>query len=69
MVFIIIVGAPVARAGTAWVASEDVQYLTRTGPEEIRPLLSALGTDLDLTRGPVGLSFTVDTPMGPVTFH
>ena len=38
-------------------------------PEEIRPLLSALGTDLDLTRGPVGISFTVDTPRGPVTFH
>ncbi len=37
-------------------------------PEEIRPLLSALGTDLDLREGPVGLSFTVDTPRGPVTF-
>ncbi|MET9830236.1 VOC family protein [Streptomyces sp. NPDC006385] len=38
-------------------------------PDEIRPLLAALGTDLDLTRGPVGISFTVDTPLGPVTFQ
>ncbi|WP_217213404.1 VOC family protein [Streptomyces sp. AC550_RSS872] len=38
-------------------------------PDEIRPLLSALGTDLDLTPGPVRISFTVDTPRGPVTFH
>jgi hypothetical protein len=38
-------------------------------PDEIRPLLAALGTDLDLTAGPVGMSFTVDTPLGPVTFH
>jgi hypothetical protein len=37
-------------------------------PDEIRPLLAALDTDLDLTTGPVGISFTVDTPMGPVTF-
>jgi hypothetical protein len=37
-------------------------------PDEIRRLLSALGTALDLGRGPVGLSFTVDTPRGPVTF-
>ncbi|GHG89189.1 VOC family protein [Streptomyces lanatus] len=38
-------------------------------PEEIRPLLAALDTDLDLTTGPVGISFTVDTPKGPVTFR
>lgn len=38
-------------------------------PDEIRPLLSALGTDLDLTTGPVGISFTVETPLGPVTFR
>ncbi|MFG1667172.1 VOC family protein [Streptomyces sp. Y7] len=37
-------------------------------PDEIRPLLAALGTDLDLTAGPVGISFTVDTPLGAVTF-
>lgn len=37
-------------------------------PDEIRPLLSALGTDLALTTGPVGMSWTVDTPRGPVTF-
>ncbi|MGW4753324.1 VOC family protein [Streptomyces chartreusis] len=37
-------------------------------PDEIRPLLAALGTDLDLTTGPVGISFTVDTPLGAVTF-
>lgn len=36
-------------------------------PEEIRPLLSALGTELPLTAGPVRLSCTVDSPRGPVT--
>lgn len=38
-------------------------------PDEIRPLLSALGTDLTLTTGPVGITFMVDTPLGPVTFR
>ncbi|MCL8014389.1 VOC family protein [Streptomyces sp. AS02] len=42
---------------------------TAPDPDEIRPLLTALGTNLDLTTGPVGMSFTVDTPRGPVTFH
>jgi hypothetical protein len=37
-------------------------------PDEIRPLLSAVGAELILTEGPVGISFTVDTPHGPVTF-
>lgn len=37
-------------------------------PDEIRPLLSAVGTELILTEGPVGISFTVDTPRGPVIF-
>ncbi|MFH8801422.1 VOC family protein [Streptomyces sp. NPDC017936] len=41
---------------------------TAPDPDEIRPLLTALGTELPLSRGPVGLSFTVDTPNGPVTF-
>ncbi|MEV0634363.1 VOC family protein [Streptomyces sp. NPDC050619] len=38
-------------------------------PDEIRPLLSAVGTSLELASGPVGFSFTVDTPRGPVTFE
>ncbi|WAZ24914.1 VOC family protein [Streptomyces cinnabarinus] len=38
-------------------------------PDGIRPLLSLLGTGLALTEGPVGISFTLDTPNGPVTFH
>ncbi|MET9385119.1 VOC family protein [Streptomyces sp. NPDC002928] len=41
---------------------------TAPDPDEIRPLLTALGTDLALTEGPVGLSFTVEAPRGPVTF-
>ncbi|GAB2716718.1 hypothetical protein GCM10027072_06520 [Streptomyces bullii] len=41
---------------------------TAPDPREIRTLLSAVGTDLDVTAGPVGISFTVDTPRGPVTF-
>lgn len=44
--------------------------LTATAPvpDEIRPLLAALDADLLLTEGPVGLSFTLDTPRGPVVF-
>ncbi|MGX1366590.1 hypothetical protein RKD19_001949 [Streptomyces canus] len=41
---------------------------TAPAPDEIRPLLAALGTRLALAEGPVGLAFTVDTPRGPVTF-
>ncbi|MFF4801420.1 VOC family protein [Streptomyces sp. NPDC001351] len=41
---------------------------TAPDPDEIRLLLSAVGTELVVTEGPVGLSFTVDTPRGPVTF-
>ncbi|MGW0206755.1 VOC family protein [Streptomyces sp. NPDC003233] len=37
-------------------------------PEEVRGRLAALGTALALTTGPLALSFTVDTPNGPVTF-
>ncbi|MGW2488965.1 VOC family protein [Streptomyces sp. NPDC001606] len=38
-------------------------------PEEVHGPLAALGTGLSLTRGPAGLSFTLDTPHGPVTFR
>ncbi|WP_405868074.1 MULTISPECIES: VOC family protein [unclassified Streptomyces] len=41
---------------------------TAPDPDEIRPLLSAVGAELVVAEGPVGLSFTVDTPRGPVTF-
>lgn len=41
---------------------------TAPDPEQLRPLLAALGTELDLAEGPVGMSFTVDTGAGPVTF-
>ncbi|MFF7448076.1 MULTISPECIES: VOC family protein [unclassified Streptomyces] len=41
---------------------------TAPDPDEIRTLLAALDTELALTEGPVGLSFTVDTPLGPVRF-
>ncbi|MGW2234319.1 VOC family protein [Streptomyces sp. NPDC001759] len=37
-------------------------------PAELRPLLAAVGAELPLTEGPVALTFTVDTPRGPVTF-
>ncbi|MFK4145325.1 VOC family protein [Streptomyces sp. NPDC004065] len=37
-------------------------------PDELRPLLAAVDADLALTEGPAGLTFTVDTPRGPVTF-
>ncbi|MCX5051888.1 MULTISPECIES: VOC family protein [unclassified Streptomyces] len=42
---------------------------TAPDPDEIRPLLSAVGAELAVAEGPVGLSFTVDTPRGPVTFE
>ncbi|ALO97001.1 hypothetical protein SHL15_5949 [Streptomyces hygroscopicus subsp. limoneus] len=38
------------------------------GPERVRGPLAALGTSLPLTTGPFALSFTVDTPNGPVAF-
>jgi predicted aminopeptidase len=41
MIFLIAVGALVFGAGTAWVASDDVRYLTRAGLEETRILASA----------------------------
>lgn len=37
-------------------------------PAEIRPLLAAVDAELPLAEGPVALTFTVDTPRGPVTF-
>ncbi|MGW2521714.1 VOC family protein [Streptomyces sp. NPDC001617] len=37
-------------------------------PDEIRTLLSALDVELPLTSGPLALTFTLDTPQGPVTF-
>jgi hypothetical protein len=37
-------------------------------PDEIRPLLSALDTGLPLKQGAWAITFTVDTPRGPVTF-
>jgi molybdopterin-guanine dinucleotide biosynthesis protein A len=42
---------------------------TPPDPEEVRGPLAALGTALPLTAGPAALSFTVDTPNGPVTFR
>jgi hypothetical protein len=37
-------------------------------PDEIRPLLSAVDVELALSEGPLGLTFTLGTPRGPVTF-
>jgi hypothetical protein len=37
-------------------------------PDQIRPLLSAVDVELALAQGPLSLTFTVDTPRGPVTF-
>jgi hypothetical protein len=44
--------------------------LSATAPDldEIRPLLAAVGAELALSEGPFGLSFTVGTPRGQVTF-
>ncbi|MCW8377329.1 VOC family protein [Streptomyces justiciae] len=41
---------------------------TAPDPDEIHRLLATLDTELPVTEGPVGLTFTVDTPLGPVTF-
>ncbi|MBC7269764.1 MAG: VOC family protein [Streptomyces sp.] len=41
---------------------------TTPEPEKIHPVLTALGTELALTEGPEGMTFTLDTPRGPVTF-
>ncbi|SMF38697.1 VOC family protein [Streptomyces sp. Amel2xC10] len=61
--------------GTAHPSASDLPLtplleLTATAPdpEEVRPVLNALGTDLVIGEGPAGFSFTLDTPNGPVTF-
>lgn len=41
---------------------------TTPDPEGLRPRLAALDIELPLSEGPLGMSFTVDTPHGPVTF-
>jgi hypothetical protein len=41
---------------------------TAPDPDTVRPLLSALGTELTLSEGRFGISFTVETSNGPVTF-
>ncbi|MFF7970946.1 VOC family protein [Streptomyces sp. NPDC007905] len=41
---------------------------TAPDPEQVRPVLSALGTELTVSEGPFAISFTVSTPRGPVTF-
>ncbi|MFR0356335.1 VOC family protein [Streptomyces sediminimaris] len=41
---------------------------TAPDPGGLRPLLAAVGAELAVAEGPVGLSFTVRTPRGPVTF-
>ncbi|MER6732318.1 VOC family protein [Streptomyces puniciscabiei] len=41
---------------------------TAPDPVELGAPLAALGTELLITAGPAALSFTVDTPNGPVTF-
>ncbi|MFE2579685.1 VOC family protein [Streptomyces sp. NPDC059378] len=41
---------------------------TAPDPDAIRPLLTLLGAELAVAQGPVGISFTVGTPRGPVTF-
>lgn len=41
---------------------------TAPDPGALRPLLAAVGAELAVAEGPVGLSFTVRTPRGPVTF-
>ncbi|USQ84126.1 VOC family protein [Streptomyces phaeoluteigriseus] len=44
--------------------------LTASAPDpgEVRALLTALGTDLAVSEGPAGFSYTLDTPNGPVAF-
>ncbi|QNP69476.1 VOC family protein [Streptomyces roseirectus] len=44
--------------------------LTATAPDPaaLHPLLAALDAELQLSEGPPGISFTLDTPKGPVTF-
>ncbi len=58
MIFLIAVGALVFGGGTAWVASEDVRYVTRAGLEETRILASARP-----------IAELVDDPATPETFR
>jgi predicted aminopeptidase len=51
MIFLIVVGVLMAGYGTAYVASEDVRYLTRAGMEETR-ILQSRRPIADLVRDP-----------------
>src|SRR5919206_323484 len=51
MIFLIFVGALMAGYGTAYVASDDVRYLTRAGAEETR-ILQSRQTIADGVRDP-----------------
>jgi len=51
MIFLIVVGVLMAGYGTAYVASEDVRYLTRAGMEETR-ILQSRRPIADLARDP-----------------
>lgn len=61
--------------GTPHPTESDLPRLTLTGltlrapvPEDITGPLAALDTPVEVSTGPRRLSFTVDTPKGPVTF-
>ncbi|MEV6619034.1 hypothetical protein AB0N31_35300 [Streptomyces sp. NPDC051051] len=68
-------GLPVPRPGRAHPSASGLPVtplleLTATAPDpgQVHALLTALGTGLVLREGPAGLSYTVATPNGPVTF-
>ncbi len=59
-----------AHPATSGLPVTPLLEVTATVPEPgaVRPLLSALGTELTVTEGPFAIAFTVQTAQGPVTF-
>lgn len=57
-----------AASGLPYTALLEVSA-TLPDPAEVRAPLAALDTGLRLAPGPAALSFTLETPNGPVTFH
>ncbi|MGW7381976.1 VOC family protein [Streptomyces sp. NPDC054794] len=56
---------------TSGLPTTPLREVSATAPDtdEIRTLLTALNTELHLSEGPVGFTFTVETPKGHVTFR
>jgi hypothetical protein len=66
--FLIDWGATTSPARTTRASVRAVEFVaTHPRPEEITPVLVAIGTDLPVRRGEAGLRLTVEGPDGRLT--